>query len=173
MKELRIIVDEREQKMKDGELKIIVDTREKNELWTEDIISHKLDVGDYSFMHNDIDYSNKITIERKSMADAFGTFAGGHKRFSKEIERAKKLDYFAIVIEGSITQCINKDFEGSYNTKMLGYVIFKIINTIHMRYKIPVFFTNNRTESRQLIKSLFSSYIVINELNKTSTAKKT
>lgn len=134
--------------------RIVVDSREQNPLWTKNVTVKKLDTGDYSIEGHE----NEISIERKSLPDLFGTLGKGHKRFKKELERALKLKYFAIVVEGNITDCINKNFDGSFHSKMKGYVIFKIITTIHIKYKIPVFFVNNRPEAKKLIKEIFESY---------------
>ena len=134
---------------------IVVDSREQKPLWDKDIIVKKLDVGDYS-----IDgYEDLISIERKSLMDLFGTLGKGHARFNKEIERSKSLDYFAIVIDGTVSQCLLKDFKGSYRTSMRGYVIFAILVTLHLKHGIPFFFTNGRSESKRLIKELFNGYL--------------
>jgi len=127
-------------------------------LWKEGkAIFKKLNVGDYSIEG----FEDRIAIERKSISDLFGTLGKGHKRFKKEIERALNYDYFAIVIDGSYSAAYNKDFEGSYHTKMKGYVITSILFTIHVKYKIPVFFTNGRKESKRIIKDILYSYFKI------------
>jgi|ETNvirnome_2_300_1030623.scaffolds.fasta_scaffold00052_43 ERCC4-type nuclease len=133
---------------------IIIDTREQKPLWNKNVVVKKLDVGDYSIEG----FEDKIAIERKSLGDLFGTLGGGHKRFKKELERSKSYDYFAIVIEGSYTNCINKDFPNSYFSKMRGYVITSILFTLHVKYDINIFFANNRIESKKIIKELFKSY---------------
>jgi ERCC4-type nuclease len=143
--------------MKNEDLKIIVDTREQNPLWTNDITRTKLDVGDYSLER----LEKEIAIERKSLIDLFGTLGKGHKRFKKELERSKNLKYFAIVIEGNVSDINNKKFEGSYHSKIKGFVILKILFTIHLKYKIPIFFCKDRSESKLLIKELFRSYVRI------------
>jgi len=134
--------------------KIVVDTREQKPLWKKNIISKKLDVGDYSIEG----YEDKISIERKSLGDLFGTLGKGNKRFKKELEKAMKYNYFAIVIEGSFSSCLNKDFKGSHFSKMKGYVILKILFTLHIKYGINIFFTNGRIESKNIIKQIFNSY---------------
>jgi len=136
------------------EYTIIVDTREQLPLWTKNVINKKLDVGDYSINGHE----DKISIERKSLSDLFGTLGTGHKRFKKELERALKLIYFAIVIDGSYSSCINKEFNGSHHTTMKGEDITSIIMTIHMKYKVPIFFTNGRIESKNIIRSLLTTY---------------
>ncbi|QDP57870.1 MAG: putative ERCC4 domain-containing protein [Prokaryotic dsDNA virus sp.] len=137
--------------------KIVVDSREQKPLWKKNLIVKKLDVGDYSIEG----YENKIAIERKSLSDLFGTLGGGHKRFKKELERAESYEYFAIVIEGNYRSIRDKKFEGSFYCKMKGYVIIKILFTLHMKYKINFFMVNDRNEAKSVIKSLFNTYITL------------
>ncbi len=135
----------------------MVDTREQKPLWVKNIVSKKLNVGDYSLEG----FEDRISIERKSLIDLFGTLGGGHKRFKKELEKSRSYDYFAIVIEGSYTKCLEKDFVGSYYSKMRGYVITSILFTLHIKYGINIFFANNRIEAKKIIKEIFKSYTKI------------
>lgn len=144
---------------------IIVDTREQRPLWKKTIFQ-KLDVGDYSFKHNEIDFSNIIAIERKSLSDLFGTLGQGHLRFKKEISKALNLSYFAIVIDGSLTQIITKKFDGGEFIKMKGETISKILFTLHLKYGINVFFSKGRNDSKRIIKSIFESFIAIDDINR-------
>lgn len=56
----------------------------------------KLKTGDYSIAG----LEDRVTIERKSISDALGTFTAGRERFERELERMKEMDYGAIYIEG-------------------------------------------------------------------------
>ena len=140
-------------------MKIVVDTREQKPLFTKDTVVKKLDVGDYSIEG----YENKISIERKSIVDIFGSLGKGHARFKRELERAESLEYFCILIEGSYTDVATKNFPSSYLTKMKGYVINKILFTIHIKYKIPIFFAKNRVEAKKIAKSIFDAYLVLKD----------
>lgn len=143
--------------MKNTKYKIIVDTREQKPYWKEgsDVIRKKLDTGDYSIEG----YENKIAIERKSLSDLYGSLTSGHKRFARELERSKKLDYFTILIDGSLTSCANKEFKGSEHTKTKASTIIKILFTLHTKHGINFVFCNGRYESRRYIKALFESYL--------------
>jgi len=143
--------------MKKNDYIIVVDTREQKPLWNEgkNVIRKTLKTGDYSIEG----YEDKILIERKSLIDLYGTLGKGHTRFKKELERALELDYFAIVVDGSYSSCYNKDFDGAYHSKMKGYVVTSILFTIHVKYKIPIFFTNGRTETKRVIKEIFNAYV--------------
>jgi len=137
------------------EYKIVVDSREQLPLWKTNTVVKKLDVGDYSIEG----YEDKISVERKSLADLYGTLGSGHKRFKAELQRAESYEYFGIVVDGSFTSAYKKDFPGSYHSKMKGFVITAIIFTLHVKYKIPIFFAQDRTESKQIIKHIFNAYM--------------
>jgi ERCC4-type nuclease len=90
---------------------IIQDTREQTpfdfkncDLTGVEIVTGTLKTGDYSLQG----YEDKITIERKSLSDAYGTFGQGRERFERELERMAEYTYAAIVIENdwqSILRC--------------------------------------------------------------------
>lgn len=136
--------------------KIVVDSREKCGLWTEKdgAIVKKLDTGDYSISGEE----KNISIERKSLVDLFSTIGQGHDRFKRELERAEDMEFFAIVIEGSLSSCLNKTFPGSHYSRMKGHVVFSIMCTLLMKYGVLFFFTNGRAESKSLIRGLFNAY---------------
>jgi ERCC4-type nuclease len=59
-----------------------------------------LDAGDYS-----IDgMEGEIALERKSLADLYGTLGGGRPRFEREIERLAKLQFAAVIIEADVRE---------------------------------------------------------------------
>ena len=134
---------------------IVVDSREQKPLWTNNTVVKKLDAGDYSILGHE----DRISCERKSMADLFSTLSQGHARFKRELQRAQSLDYFAIVVDGSLTSCINKDFPGANYSQMKGHVIASILFTLHIKYGINFFFSQNRAESKTLIRGLFKAYL--------------
>lgn len=84
-------------------MKIIIDSREKKPYLFEfappavEIVKGPLKTGDYSLKG----FEDKITIERKSLSDLFGTCGQGRERFERELERMKEFRYAAIVFEAS------------------------------------------------------------------------
>jgi len=140
-------------------MNIIVDSREQKPLWDENCTVAKLDAGDYSIEG----YEDCFSIERKSLGDLYGTFGKGHKRFRRELERAEKLEYFGIVIEGSYTDCLHKNFVGAQYSRMKGKVITAILFTLHVKYRVPFFFAKDREESRKIIKELMKAFIKMKE----------
>lgn len=132
---------------------IVTDSREKAPLWSDKIKC--LRVGDYSIEG----YEDKVAIERKSLADLAGTLGKGHARFRKEMEKAKQLEYFAVVIEGSASQIEKKEWYQSFRCEMPGFVIAKILFTLHIKYGLNVFFATGRSDARVIIRNLFSAYL--------------
>ena len=139
--------------------KIVVDTREQLPLWSKNVVVKKLDVGDYSFELNGVDYSDKICIERKGLADAWSTMLSGNKRFHKELERAKNLDFFAMVIEGSYSDLLNKKFPGSFYSRVKSYIVLQVLFTFMVKHGLRVFFCSGRVEAKKIIKELFDAYV--------------
>lgn len=79
---------------------IIVDSREQKPFHFEEhtLIESKLEYGDYSLHPN-----NKLAVERKSLSDLYGTLSGGRERFEREIQKAKKLEgYIVVVVESTL-----------------------------------------------------------------------
>jgi DNA excision repair protein ERCC-4 len=58
--------------------------------------------GDYSVEG----YEDRISVERKGMADAWGTFGGGRERFERELTRLSAMDFAAVIVEGSLESCL-------------------------------------------------------------------
>jgi ERCC4-type nuclease len=82
-------------------IEIIIDTREQTPfLFLNCVPKPKLTVktlptGDYSLGGHE----DKITIERKSISDLFGSCGKGRSRFQREIERMSSFQYAALIIE--------------------------------------------------------------------------
>jgi len=72
-----------------------MDTREQLPMWDPinfKVIKKKLDEGDYTTEK----LYNKAHIERKSPMDFYGSLIQGHKRFSREIQRAIERTYLLL-----------------------------------------------------------------------------
>jgi DNA excision repair protein ERCC-4 len=144
-----------------SDYKIIVDSREQLPLWKKNVIVKKLDIGDYSILGHE----SSIAVERKSPLDLFGTLTKGHSRFKAEIARSLGYRYFAIVVEATHAQIRDKSFNNAFKSKMRGFVINRILMTIHIKYGIPVFFCNGRNEVKSLIRDIFDSYLKVYKNN--------
>lgn len=127
---------------------IIIDTREQLPLWDEinfKVIRKKLDEGDYTteLLHN------KAHIERKSPMDMYGSLIQGHKRFSREIQRAIEKDLsFAIFVECPEKKFTSMRFKGAYRLKTKPATLKKIVDTFQERYPIRIVWCKNREDMK-------------------------
>lgn len=139
---------------------MVIDSREKAPLPfirgpnVEAIETAALPVGDYSIKG----FEDKIAIERKSCSDLFGTLGKDHDRFKKELERAKDYDYFAILVEGSYSDVLTKNFPNSFRTQMRGWTIIDILYTLKFKYGFDVIFAKDRTEATSIVRQTLKTY---------------
>ena len=83
-----------------ADLKIIVDSNEQLPYkFQTPSIRAKLPTGDYSLKG----FEDKISIERKELNDLIGCLTDGRDRFERELQRGMELDYFALVVEVSLS----------------------------------------------------------------------
>lgn len=154
-------------------MKIVIDSREqlpldfKTSTHIEGVVIKKLEAGDYSILG----YEDKIAIERKSANDLFGTLGKGHKRFNRELARAKGYDYFGIIIEDSFTDIKYKNFENSFYSKMPGFVITKMCMTMKLKYGVDFIFCKDRQEAKDMIREILYAYIKLKEEGKDAITK--
>lgn len=83
-----------------GQDDIVVDTREQKPFVFKglNIISTKLECGDYA---KSVD--STLMVERKGMSDFFSTLSTGLERFTNEIQRAKDLGVYVVVVVEAIS----------------------------------------------------------------------
>jgi ERCC4-type nuclease len=67
-----------------------------------DAVRGTLKSGDYSLEG----YEAKISIERKSVADFYGTLAKGRDRFERELARLDAMRYACVVVEGEWSELL-------------------------------------------------------------------
>ena len=77
---------------------IVVDNREQLPYEFPGAVVQALPTGDYSI----VGLTNRVTIERKSKADAYSSLGLGRARFRREFERLAEFDYAAVVVEDSV-----------------------------------------------------------------------
>ena len=125
-----------------------MDTREQLPMWDPinfKVIKKKLDEGDYTTEK----LYNKAHIERKSPMDFYGSLIQGHKRFSREIQRAIEKDLsFAIFVECTEKKFVTMKFKGACRLKMLPGTLKKIVDTFQERYPIRIVWCKDRDEMR-------------------------
>lgn len=103
---------------------IVVDTREQAR-YDFDFIPARITDGDGWVVTRTIrkglrtgDYSikgmeDRVTVERKSLADMYGTLGGGRDRFELEFERMAEMEYAAVVVEGDWEQIVDPEKDDS------------------------------------------------------------
>jgi ERCC4-type nuclease len=127
---------------------IIVDTREQLPLWDPinfKIVRKKLDEGDYTTEK----LYNIAHIERKSPMDFYGSLIQGHKRFSREIQRAIEKDLsFAIFVECTEKKFTSMKFKGAFRLKTKPATLKKIVDTFQERYPIRIVWCKNREDMK-------------------------
>ena len=85
-------------------MRVIRDTREQSPLdfsrYEAVVEPGTLEVGDYA----PAGLGHLCAVERKSLADLVASLTWERERFEREMRRARGLDAFAVVIEGSLGQ---------------------------------------------------------------------
>ena len=109
-----------------------------------------LTTGDYSLKGA----AHLIAIERKTIDDLIACLTTGRERFEKELHRGRALDYFALLIEASLSDLSN----GRYQSKMLPKAAVQSLMAFSIRYNLPVFFVENRRFGARVTESLLLKY---------------
>jgi len=132
-------------------MKILTDTREQQpyKFETPSEIG-TVPIGDYSIFG----LENHIAIERKELNDLIGCLTTGRERFEKELHKGKALDYFALVIEASLSDLIN----GRYRSQMTPKSVIQSLLAFSIRYRLPIFFCENRKYGQRITESLLLKY---------------
>ena len=107
-------------------------------------------MGDYSI----VGLEDHISIERKTVDDLIGCLTIGRERFVNELHKGKALDYFALVVEASLSDLAN----GHYRSKMVPKSAIQSLLAFSVRYRLPVFFCENRQYGQRVTESLLCKY---------------
>ena len=150
-------------------MKILVDTREQKPLefyhyyLTDEMLleKEKLDAGDYRIADDRCHW----VFERKSIQDLISTLKGGHARFKREIERAKKAgDKLVVIVEGTLGDVI-KGFEvwrtvkgRRRKTKIKGESAMRALITLKHKYDVEHVFCKDREEMITYIYEFYKSW---------------
>ena len=136
-----------------------MDTREQNPLEFEvsglisEVRSVGLPFGDYRAEYLDGSRST-VVFERKNIADLYGTMTSGHKRFMKEVKRAKDAGAkLVIAIEGTIEEVA----EGYEYSQFKGESMLKTLGTLMFKHGIPTMFNPTRAEMIRMMTWAFES----------------
>lgn len=122
---------------------IAVDSREKrpydflSQAGDITTITATLPIGDYSLQG----CFHLIALERKSMADLANCLGNERERFTRELMRARSLESFCVIVEGSYTDVLNGNWGRS---KLNPASAIASIQAYSSRLHIPFIFTGNR-----------------------------
>lgn len=139
---MELIIDAREQCPFQFEGKLYPDT------W---ISKGTLQSGDYSLAG----LENHVAIERKSLADLVQCLGRDRERFERELIRAKGLEYFAVVCEGSFRDLAN----GHYRSKLPAHSASQSVAAFMARHRTPFFFAGSRPAAEYITWSLLKQYL--------------
>lgn len=95
-----------------------------------------LKTGDYSV--KGFDGPGGIVIERKSLADLFGTLTHDRERFVRELERMQEFRVSAVVIEGGWDQILlgpRRTDQTDEHSRTIGKTVFRSILAFQCRYR--------------------------------------
>lgn len=129
---------------------ILIDTREQHpfEFKGYKTLRRGLKVGDYSLQGKQA----LVVIERKSLADLFGTLARKHNftRFCKELENLRKVKFAFVLIECTPETIINGF---SYSMANGGLVLDKVMR-LYCQYGVQVVFGGSRWGAERVAFSI-------------------
>jgi len=138
----------------DNEFTIVIDTRERRK-WSfpEHIptITKTLLTGDYSILG----LEDRITVERKSLTDLYGTVGRGRERFEKELERMRSFDYAEIVIEATWARIA---FRPPKRTKLSPKTVLGSLNSFKQRYGVHVTAAGDRASAQWLCLDMLQKF---------------
>jgi len=138
-----VLIDTREQ------LPVLLDKPGTPEFPDLQIAFAALHTGDYSIQGmSDPSCPHSICIERKSLADLFGSTGRGRARFEKEYQRMSKFDYAELVVEGDLRAVFQ---DPPPMSQMVPRSVYRTIMAWSQRYKVNSWFCPNRTFSEKHI----------------------
>ena len=132
-------------------MKIVTDSREQlpYQFRTPSEVG-ALPCGDYSLAGGE----HLVAVERKTIDDLIGCLTSGRERFERELHKGKALDYFALVVEASLTDLAN----GKYRSKMNPRSAVQSLLAFSIRYRLPIFFCESRRYGQRITESLLCKY---------------
>lgn len=140
-------------------MRVVIDTREQDAysfdgapLYADTVVERAtLQTADYS-LHG---LTDKVGIERKSLQDAVQSLGRDRPRFAREMERARGLDCFALVIEADFASLAHHDYRGMLNA----HAAIQSLAAFVARWRLPVIFAGSREGGQYATWSILQQYI--------------
>jgi ERCC4-type nuclease len=135
----------------DVEITILIDTREQCP-WSFSLPTVKgtLGTGDYSLAG----CGDWISIERKSLNDLIGCLSGGRDRFTKELERGRRIQNFSVIVEAHYTDILKGNFRSEMNPR----AAWGSIIALQERYGVPFYFAGDSVIAGQLCETILTRW---------------
>jgi len=105
-------------------------------------ISRGLETGDYSIEG----YEDRISIERKSVSDFVSTITAGRERFVKELERGEEFEFFAVLVEATLDDCLR--YTRDY-TEASPKSIYRSVIAFELDFKARFIFEPSRSRAER------------------------
>lgn len=129
---------------------IAVDTREQQPYEFDGAQVTTLPTGDYSI----VGLEDRVTVERKTKTDAYGSLGHGRARFRREFERLAQYDYAVVIVEDTVAGFLRRPAHSKMNPRSaIGSLL-----AWSVRYRVPVFFAGDREHGRAMTRKLLQMY---------------
>lgn len=138
-------------------MKIIIDTREQRPFaflgQNGDIETERgtLSLGDYSLAG----LTDRVAVERKSLADLVMCLGKERERFQRELMRAAALEAFAVVVESSWQDLA----AGKYRSKLSPGAGMASVLAFMARHRVPFLFAGNRENAEAVTVGFLRQYL--------------
>lgn len=103
-----------------------------------------LPAGDYSLLGHETQFS----VERKSLADAYATFAADRDRFTRELEKLRTFEFAAILVESTWSGMLRRP---PHVTRVEPATVINSLLSWSIEYGVHVFAADDRTIGRALV----------------------
>lgn len=140
-------------------MRVVVDTREQAP-WSFDgasvyegtvVVQGSLQSGDYSLEG----FENLVACERKSLPDLVQCLGRERPRFARELERARGLDAFAVVVEGSWQELA----QGQYRSQLNPHSACQSVAAFMARMRVPFWFCGTRAAAEYCCWSFLRQWL--------------
>lgn len=136
-------------------LNIIIDTREQTPYnftrYPVKATPGTLTSGDYSVYG----FTDTVAVERKELGDLLGCLTHDRERFTRELERLRGYQSAALLIEAPYKRIT----AGAYRSRMNPDAAEQSIISIMERYRLPVFFADNREAGEKFVYDFIRHFI--------------
>lgn len=129
---------------------VVIDTREQIPYAFARSVVGTLATGDYSL----VGLEDRVTVERKTKIDAYGTIGRGRERFTRELARMAMFEYAAIVIECSLAEMLVQPSRSRLSPR----AAVRSLVSWSVRYRVHVFFADDRAHGEALTAVILEKF---------------